>query len=168
MPPKYDTIALCLPPPLLLLLLLLRWLLLPLLVSFGNHILCTTPTDDVEAVHRKQSRIAEAEESESRLLQEWTDPISQEVMVEPVTTSGGHTYERASIEHWLANHDTDPLTNKGTQRHCMAHLVYCMAAVQPTCMMCLLYLLVLLMLPCAGVHYMYSNTYVLQCCKTSG
>ena len=125
MPPKYDTIALCLPPPLLLLLLLLlRWLLLPLLVSFGNHILCTTPTDDVEAVHRKQSRIAEAEESERWLLQEWTDPISQEVMVEPVTTSGGHTYERASIEHWLANHDTDPLTNKGTQRHCMAH---CMA-----------------------------------------
>ena len=38
-------------------------------------------------------------------------PISFDVMENPVTTSDGQTYERSSIEQWLATHDTSPLTN---------------------------------------------------------
>lgn len=39
--------------------------------------------------------------------------ITHEVMRDPVMLVGsGHTYERASIEQWLRDHRTDPLTNK--------------------------------------------------------
>lgn len=38
-------------------------------------------------------------------------PISFDVMENPVTTSDGQTYDRSSIEPWLATHDTSPLTN---------------------------------------------------------
>jgi len=38
-------------------------------------------------------------------------PISQEVLIDPVCTDDGHTYERGNIEHWLASHNTSPVTN---------------------------------------------------------
>ena len=38
-------------------------------------------------------------------------PITQELMVDPVICMDGHTYERAEIEKWLAQHDTSPKTN---------------------------------------------------------
>ena len=38
------------------------------------------------------------------------DPISYEVMVDPVCTSDGQTYERREIFRWLLDHDTSPLT----------------------------------------------------------
>mmetsp|Transcript_24852 Transcript_24852/g.42070 ORF Transcript_24852/g.42070 Transcript_24852/m.42070 type:complete len:568 (-) Transcript_24852:159-1862(-) len=37
-------------------------------------------------------------------------PISQEIMTNPVIGSDGHTYERASIEEWLGNSNTSPMT----------------------------------------------------------
>jgi len=37
-------------------------------------------------------------------------PISQEIMRDPVTCADGHSYERASIELWLATHNTSPKT----------------------------------------------------------
>ena len=37
-------------------------------------------------------------------------PITQEIMREPVTCADGHSYERASIELWLATHNTSPKT----------------------------------------------------------
>jgi hypothetical protein len=43
--------------------------------------------------------------------EEWLDPITQELMVEPMTTTAGNTYEGAAITAWLREHDTDPLTN---------------------------------------------------------
>ena len=39
------------------------------------------------------------------------DPITQEVMRDPVTTVDGQTYERAAIEMWLQTHDTSPISN---------------------------------------------------------
>lgn len=39
-------------------------------------------------------------------------PITAEVMRDPVLlVESGNTYERAAIERWLAEHDSDPLTN---------------------------------------------------------
>jgi|GEM_PF-2281286 len=38
-------------------------------------------------------------------------PITQELMVDPVFTADGHTYERKAIEKWLEAHDTSPKTN---------------------------------------------------------
>lgn len=37
-------------------------------------------------------------------------PITQEVMIDPVTTSDGQTYEREAIEKWLQKNNTSPLT----------------------------------------------------------
>ena len=39
------------------------------------------------------------------------DPISQELMRDPVSTCDGLTYERATIEHWLRGHNTSPISN---------------------------------------------------------
>ena len=36
-------------------------------------------------------------------------PIFQTIMEDPVMTMAGHTYERAAIESWLRNHNTDPV-----------------------------------------------------------
>ena len=38
-------------------------------------------------------------------------PITHELMVDPVDTADGQTYERAAIEQWLRHHDTSPVTN---------------------------------------------------------
>jgi hypothetical protein len=37
-------------------------------------------------------------------------PITQEMMVDPVSTVDGQVYEREAIEAWLASRDTAPLT----------------------------------------------------------
>ena len=42
---------------------------------------------------------------------EFFDPISLEIMVDPVTNSLGRTYERVPLAKWLTSHDTDPLSN---------------------------------------------------------
>jgi len=39
-------------------------------------------------------------------------PISHKVMIHPVTTNVGNTYEKTYIKKWLENHDTDPLFNE--------------------------------------------------------
>ena len=39
-------------------------------------------------------------------------PISHVLMIDPVFTADGHTYERSMIATWLATHDTSPLTNE--------------------------------------------------------
>jgi hypothetical protein len=38
-------------------------------------------------------------------------PLTQEVMIDPVMTANGQTYERAYIEEWFKQNATDPLTN---------------------------------------------------------
>ena len=39
------------------------------------------------------------------------DLITQEVFVDPVVTTDGHTYSRAPISRWLETHNTSPATN---------------------------------------------------------
>ncbi len=45
----------------------------------------------------------------------YTCPLSMEIMSEPViNVKSGHTYEKASIEQWLAKNNTDPQTREET------------------------------------------------------
>ena len=46
------------------------------------------------------------------LPEELTCPLTFELMVDPVVTADGQTYERAAIAQWLAAHDTSPLTGE--------------------------------------------------------
>ena len=46
---------------------------------------------------------------------EFTCPITQEVMEEPVVASDGHTYERAAIERWMAKKMTSPKTGEALE-----------------------------------------------------
>ena len=39
-------------------------------------------------------------------------PITSTLMMDPVLTAAGNTYDRSGITEWLETHDTDPLTNK--------------------------------------------------------
>lgn len=41
---------------------------------------------------------------------EYVCPITQELMVDPVTCADGHSYERTAILQWLEKHDTSPKT----------------------------------------------------------
>lgn len=41
----------------------------------------------------------------------FTCPITQELMVEPMSAEDGHSYERAAIERWLEKNVTSPVTN---------------------------------------------------------
>ena len=47
-------------------------------------------------------------------------PISRCLMLEPVMDREGNTYERTSIEQWLTNHNTSPLTRNSLNAN---HLV---------------------------------------------
>ena len=37
-------------------------------------------------------------------------------MKDPVQTTSGHTFERAAIEYWFRDHDTNPLTNEKIEK----------------------------------------------------
>ena len=41
---------------------------------------------------------------------EYTCPITSEIMTDPVSTEDGFTYERAAITEWLRTKDTSPKT----------------------------------------------------------
>eukprot|EP00997_Jenningsia_sp_PLL12_P010341 NODE_7566_length_449_cov_49.655000_g6728_i0.p2 GENE.NODE_7566_length_449_cov_49.655000_g6728_i0~~NODE_7566_length_449_cov_49.655000_g6728_i0.p2 ORF type:complete len:94 (-),score=22.04 NODE_7566_length_449_cov_49.655000_g6728_i0:70-351(-) len=45
------------------------------------------------------------------LRDDFLDPISLELMTDPVMVSDGHTYERSGIEEWFRDHRTSPKTN---------------------------------------------------------
>ena len=46
---------------------------------------------------------------------EYTCPISCALMVDPVFTASGHTYERDAIATWLRTKQTDPISNARLQ-----------------------------------------------------
>lgn len=48
----------------------------------------------------------------SAYLEHFICPISLEIMEDPVVTTDGSSYERASIEAWFQKTDRDPLTNE--------------------------------------------------------
>merc|ERR1712039_216036 len=39
------------------------------------------------------------------------DPISHEIMTDPVVAADGHSYERSSIAHWFQRSNRSPITN---------------------------------------------------------
>ncbi|KAL3921195.1 MAG: hypothetical protein SGPRY_004989, partial [Prymnesium sp.] len=45
-----------------------------------------------------------------KIREELLCPITAELMLDPVFTADGQTYERGAIECWLEEHDTSPLT----------------------------------------------------------
>ena len=47
----------------------------------------------------------------SRIPRQFICPISMEIMVDPVITTAGLTYERAYIEEWFRRHTTDPMAH---------------------------------------------------------
>jgi ankyrin repeat protein len=49
---------------------------------------------------------------DNSISDEYLCPISGQIMVDPVTTADGNTYEREKIEEWLKTKDTSPLTNE--------------------------------------------------------
>ena len=52
-----------------------------------------------------------AAEAELAPPDEFVCAISQQLMVDPVTTGAGQTYERETIATWLRTKQTDPRTN---------------------------------------------------------
>lgn len=42
------------------------------------------------------------------LRDEFSCPITRELMRDPVIAADGHTYDREAVEMWLRNHDTSP------------------------------------------------------------
>jgi hypothetical protein len=62
-----------------------------------------------------QATVAKSSEQKDEDVEEvpphFLCPILQEIMVDPVLTLDGQTYERSAIEEWLKNHDTSPATN---------------------------------------------------------
>lgn len=47
----------------------------------------------------------------ARIPDEFLCPISRDIMVDPVITTAGQTYERQCIEEWFQLHNTDPLSH---------------------------------------------------------
>lgn len=45
-----------------------------------------------------------------KVPQEYLCPIGSRIMIDPVMTADGHSYERTKIEEWLQNHDTSHST----------------------------------------------------------
>ena len=44
-------------------------------------------------------------------------PITQSLMLDPVTASDGHTYERSAIQYWFdTGHNRSPVTNETVPR----------------------------------------------------
>ena len=67
--------------------------------------------EGVAATPHKAARIGEVATPQKAPPHEFNCPISQTIMVEPVITADGQTYERREIEAWLVNHQTSPITN---------------------------------------------------------
>lgn len=50
--------------------------------------------------------------SVSSIPDKWFCPISRELMTDPVIGTDGVTYDRVSIELWLKDHSTSPITRE--------------------------------------------------------
>ena len=61
-------------------------------------------------VTRNSSSAEKGNDKVTEVPSQFLCPICQELMVDPVTTADGHTYERREIFRWLCKHDTSPLT----------------------------------------------------------
>lgn len=58
------------------------------------------------------AQTADVAEQDEETPYEFFCPITLELMKDPVKTYTDHVFDRSAIELWLANHDTNPLTNE--------------------------------------------------------
>ena len=101
--------------------------------SHACQLMREAPAGDVRVCIRRQSSaqaVAQVEHTAKRRLAwrpevdvivdkfpQWVCPLTLEVFRDPVVAADGHTYERASIESWLAIKGTSPL-NGEPLKHC--------------------------------------------------
>mmetsp|Transcript_26567 Transcript_26567/g.36537 ORF Transcript_26567/g.36537 Transcript_26567/m.36537 type:complete len:282 (+) Transcript_26567:330-1175(+) len=69
------------------------------------------PANDASPIPAVAFSSSSPEVSSSSVPKHLICPLTQEIMVDPVITANGQTYERAYIEKWFKRHATDPLTN---------------------------------------------------------
>lgn len=73
----------------------------------------TNESPTVNPTPKKKSNQGDENDAGSALADTLTQiflcPITQELMVDPVTAEDGNTYERSAIEKWLSTKDTSPL-----------------------------------------------------------
>jgi len=79
----------------------------------GKPVPIADPHDDIEAdTSDRVSPVAEDIEADaSECCPEILCPLTLKIMVDPVITRGGYTYERHMIERWFRTKRTDPMTN---------------------------------------------------------
>lgn len=79
----------------------------------GKPVPIADPHDDIEAdTSERVSPVAEDIEADaSECCPEILCPLTLKIMVDPVITRGGYTYERHMIERWFRTKRTDPMTN---------------------------------------------------------
>lgn len=76
-----------------------------LLQAAGRRFLTPTPgTSEAVAAVPQATNTAEPPS-------DFSCPVTQELMVDPVILADGHSYERVAIAHWLSTHGTSPKTN---------------------------------------------------------
>ena len=68
------------------------------------------PTED--DVLDKIKHLKRCHNSIEDISEQFICPITQELLIEPVTAADGHLYERAAIEKWLEARSTSPMTNQ--------------------------------------------------------
>ena len=68
------------------------------------------PPETTTAGPEETKETAKAKEA-ADLIESFHCPITQQLMVEPVSSKYGHTYEKAAIERWVAKYHTCPMTN---------------------------------------------------------
>ena len=59
----------------------------------------------------KKNRIKTSQIKDPEIIKTFYCPITYEIMIDPVITSDGFTYERSAIHRWFRDHDTNPMTN---------------------------------------------------------
>ena len=76
-------------------------------ITWSWYVIPPISQDHEEKDHDKEES---NEEEDLEVPDGFECPITSNLMVDPVITSDGHTYERYAIERWLSTNDTSPLT----------------------------------------------------------
>ena len=76
---------------------------------------CTAASEATGACLKRESTLggsrgAAGASVATKVLNEYTCPITAEIMTDPVSTLDGFTYERTAITEWLRTNDTSPST----------------------------------------------------------
>merc|ERR1711964_286370 len=69
-----------------------------------------TPTPSTESPEEKSVPAPTFDELKAGLAQYFECPITKDIMLDPVITADGHSYEAKAITQWLQNSDKSPAT----------------------------------------------------------